>query len=108
VSTPAPLRQSRLADRVMPPEITVLDETITVKLSDNHLLPPPAERSLYAADGLDVLKTSPNWRDRIFEIDNEREGGAYVEGLIAEFIDGVVARYQPGTRPVRPAVGVTV
>jgi hypothetical protein len=108
VSTPAPLRQSRLADRVMPPEITVVDETITVKLSDNHLLPPPAERSLYAADGLDVLKTSPNWRDRIFEIDNEREGDAYVDGRIAELIDGVVARYQPGTRPARPAVSVTV
>lgn len=94
VRTPAALRELRLADRATPPEVTVVGETITVKISDNHLLPVSAERSLYAADGLDELKASRNWRDRIFEIDNERDGDAYVVSRLAEFVEGIVTRYE--------------
>ncbi len=96
VNAPANIRQTRLADRVVPPEIWVEGETIRLKLSDNHLLPTSVERNLYASDNLDRIKASANWRDRIFEIDNESEGSAHVDAKISEFIDRIISPYKAG------------
>jgi hypothetical protein len=94
VNTSAHLRQARLANRAVPPEIRVNGQTITLNLSDDHLLPSSAERTLYTADSLDVIKASAHWRDRIFEIDNELEGTAHIDTKINEFIDAVISPYQ--------------
>ena len=68
-------------------------QTITLSLSDNHLLPTSVERTLYATDGLDRIKASAHWRDRIFEIDNEFDGSTHVDAKIGEFIELVISPY---------------
>ena len=93
VSAPASVRQARLADRAVPPDVCVDGQTITLSLSDNHLLPTSVERTLYAADGLDRIKASAHWRDRIFEIDNEFDGSTHVDDKIGEFIELVISPY---------------
>jgi hypothetical protein len=94
VSAPASLRQARLADRAVPPDVRVDGETITLSLSDNHLLPTGVEQTLYAADDLDRIKASAHWRDRIFEIDNEFTGSTHVDTKIGEFIELVISPYR--------------
>jgi len=94
VSAPADIRLARLANRAIPPDIRVDGQTITVNLSDNHLLPACAAQTLYTADGLDRIKASAHWRDRIFEINNEFDGSDYVESKISGFIDAVVGPYR--------------
>ncbi len=94
VSAPADIRQARLADRAVPPEVRMNGQTITLNLSDNHLLPTSAVRALYAADSLDRIKASPHWRGRISEIDNEFTGSTHVDAKISEFINAVISPYQ--------------
>jgi hypothetical protein len=94
VRAPANLRQLRLADRVVPPEVRIDGQTVTLNLSDDHLLPECAERTLYVTDGLDRIKASALWRDRIFEIDNEFEGSTHVDTKINEFIDTITSPYR--------------
>jgi hypothetical protein len=96
VGAPAGLRQARLADRAVPPDVRVDGQTIMLSLSDNHLLPTGVEQTLYSSDDLDRIKTSANWRDRIFEIDNEFNGSAHVDTKISEFIELVVSPYRIG------------
>jgi hypothetical protein len=55
VSAPAHLRRERLATRAAPPDVRVNGETISLKLSDNHLLPSSVESTLYAADDLERI-----------------------------------------------------
>ena len=98
VSAPAGLRLARLSNRAMPPEINVVLDTITLNLSDNHLLPSLAEQTLYATDRIDVLKASPQWRNRIFEIDNGTDGETRIESILDQFIQKVLNPYQPGCR----------
>jgi deoxyadenosine/deoxycytidine kinase len=93
VSAPADLRQKRLADRAVPPEIRIAGETIMIDLSDNHLLPACAERSLYGSDDLDAIKVSAHWRGRVFEIENNSDGNTQVDIRIREFIDMIVGPY---------------
>lgn len=97
VSAPAGVRQARLADRSVPPDLSVDGQTITLSLSDNHLLPTSVERTLYAADDVDRIKASAHWRDRIFEIDNEFDGSTHVDAKIAEFIELVISPYRIGS-----------
>jgi len=101
VSAPAGLRQARLADRAVPPDVRVDGQTITLSLSDNHLLPTGVEQTLYASDDLDRIKTSAHWRDRIFEIENEFNGSAHVDTKIREFIELVISPYRVGDGGVR-------
>jgi hypothetical protein len=92
------LRQRRLAARAVPPEVRIDGHTLTLKLSDDHLLPESAQRALYTADGLDCIKkASAHWRDRIFEIDNESDGSAHVDAKLGEFIDAIIRPYQPAS-----------
>jgi dephospho-CoA kinase len=95
VTAPAELRLARLSRRAVPPETSVTDQVITLSLSDNHLLPTAAERGLYAVDGIDGLKATPQWRDRIFEIDNGFDGRSHVETKLGEFIQRVLDPYLP-------------
>ena len=92
VSAPVTLRQARLASRATPPEVRIDGETITLNLSDNHLLPVSVQSTLYTADSLEDVKSSAHWRGRIFEINNEFEGDANVDAKINEFIKQVVNR----------------
>jgi hypothetical protein len=94
VRAPASLRQARLAARVVPPEIRIDGQTVTLSLSDDHLLPERAERALYATDDLDRIKASALWGDRIFEMDNEFEGSTHVDAKINEFIDMITSPYR--------------
>lgn len=105
-SAPAAVRQARLAHRAVPPELRLDGQMITLNLSDNHLLPATAERTLYASDSLDRLKTSANWRDRIFEIDNEYDGAAHVDMRLAEFIETIMSPYRAGSNPPAHALPV--
>jgi hypothetical protein len=89
------LRQARLAARAVPPEVRVEGQVVSLKLSDDHLLPEHAGRTLYQADGLESIKASAHWRDRIFEIDNEADGHAHADAEISDFIDSIVGLYQP-------------
>lgn len=94
VSAPAELRLLRLSSRAMPPEISVANEAILLKLSDNHLLPSPAVQSIYAIDGIDKLKASPQWRHRVFEIDNGVDGGNHTERTLEQFVQKVLDPYR--------------
>jgi dephospho-CoA kinase len=95
VSAPADLRLSRLSNRVVPPEASVSGEVVTLRLSDNHLLPAPAQQALYALDGIESLRESSRWRGRIFEIDNGCDGAGHVETDLDEFIRKIVDPYVP-------------
>ena len=95
VSAAEDLRLERLRDRVVPPEAIVTGEAVTLKLSDNHLLPAPAQEALYAVDGIERLRESSRWRNRIFEIDNNCDGAGHVESDLDEFIRRIVGPYVP-------------
>jgi hypothetical protein len=102
------LRKTRLAARAVPPEMRIDGQALTLKLSDDHLLPESAGRALYPADGLDSIKASAHWRDRIFEIDNESDGSSHVDAELDKFIDTIIRPYQlsinaPGHGPLIPA-----
>jgi dephospho-CoA kinase len=94
VKAPCDLRQERLAKRAVPPEIKVCGNAITVSLSDNHLLPSAAERTLYANDNAQVLRESANWRDRICDFDNETDGNTIIEKRLDEFIQSILSPYR--------------
>ena len=100
VSAPDQLRAERLRRRVAPPMTYVSEQSINVEISDNHLLPSTAERSLYSLDGLQALKATPRWRGQIFEIDNSvDDDGSSVEAQLHEFTDHVVAHYRKNQLP---------
>jgi hypothetical protein len=94
VNAPADLRHTRLTQRATPPEIRVDGQAITLHLSDNHLLPSSAERALYTADNLELIKQSAHWRSRTTEIDNEKTGSNHIDAKIDEFIDRVIIPYR--------------
>ena len=97
VSAPEQVRLGRLSRRVIAPETIILDNAISVKLSENHLLPSTAERTLYAgSDGISMLRASSFWRSRVFEINNGLDGNeGDLQGKIEEFIESIVAGYRP-------------
>jgi AAA domain len=94
VSAPEELRAQRLANRVVPPEIRIDDQTITVGLSDNHLLPGGAARALYGSDNADEVRGSAQWDVRFFEIDNSSDDDALVTKKIEEFTNSIICRYR--------------
>ena len=97
VSSSPELRGERLRRRAVPPEDDIGGQSISIRLSDNHLLPSVAERTLYSLDGLHELKSAPRWRHHIFEIDNNvDDDGARVAAQLEEFTDRIVARYRAG------------
>jgi hypothetical protein len=99
VSAQTELRRARLSSRATPPEVSVANEAIVLNLSDNHLLPSIAEETLYAIDGIGGLKASPQWRQRIFEIDNGVDGGSHVEKMLDQFVQKIIDPYrQYGSR----------
>jgi hypothetical protein len=95
LSAPEDLRLRRLSRRVVPPEFVVGEQSITLRLSDDHLLPSTAERSLYSVDGIEALRRSPPWRDRIFEIENNVDDDGTIDGRLREFVERkVLGPYQ--------------
>ncbi len=95
VSASGQLRGDRLRRRVSPPVTYISGECVNVRLSDNHLLPSNAERSLYSADGFQQLKVASRWKDHIFEIDNSfDDDGSRVDAQLREFTEYVVSRYR--------------
>jgi hypothetical protein len=89
------LRSDRLRRRVDPPVTYISGDCVNVRLSDNHLLPSDAERSLYSVDGFQQLKAAPRWRDHVFEIDNTvDDDGSRVDTQLREFIEYVTVRYR--------------
>jgi hypothetical protein len=95
VSAPEELRLARLNRRVTPPEVRVDGNTIKLKVSDNHLLPSVAERSLYGFDHVEELKKAHRWRDKIFEIDNSLDdAGSNIEAGLTDFIETVIKPYR--------------
>jgi dephospho-CoA kinase len=105
VSAPAELRLARIDRRARPPGIRVSGEEIVLTLSDDHLLPSRAARTLYAWDGIGALKESRLWQDRIFEIDNRVDGESHVDKELNRFLDQVIAPYRQATPPSR---GITL
>jgi dephospho-CoA kinase len=101
VSAPPEVRLARISRRARPPELKVVGEVIELKLSDDHLLPSLAERKLYATDGIDVLKTSRPWRDRVFEISNGVDGDSHVDQELKRFVERVIAPYRPAAHGLR-------
>src|SRR5262249_11755652 len=106
VAAPAALRADRLSRRVEPPESVLDDRSITLRLSDNHILPSTAARTLYHTDGIAQLRASRLWGNRVFAIDNDLDdGGARVDAALDEFIATVLRPYRPETAaPVHRAV----
>jgi len=91
------LRADRLSRRAEPPESILNDESITLRLSDNHALPSTAARTLYHSDGIAQLRMSRQWGRRIFEIDNDLDdGGARVDVALEEFVETVLRPYRVG------------
>jgi hypothetical protein len=93
------LRSDRLRRRANPPVTHISGECVNVRLSDNHLLPSDAERSLYGVDGFQQLMAAPRWRERVFVIDNDvDDNGDSVNAKLSDFIGHVVARWS-GKQP---------
>jgi AAA domain len=98
VSASAALRADRLNRRVEPPETIVGNRSVTLRLSDNHILPSAAARSLYNNDGIAQLHASRPWGNRIFALDNNvDDGGARIDIALDQFIDTILRPYQSGT-----------
>ena len=97
ISASEQVRLTRLSRRVVVPETSISDTAVRVELSDNHLLPSPAERTLYAGgDGISLLRTSSFWRSRVFEIDNDVDGNErQMQEKVGEFIETIVGGYRP-------------
>jgi dephospho-CoA kinase len=97
VSGSEQVRLTRLSRRVVVPETSISDTAVRVELSDNHLLPSTAERTLYAGgDGISLLRASSFWRSRVFEIDNDVDGSErQLQEKVGEFIESIVAGYRP-------------
>jgi hypothetical protein len=100
VSAPPELRETRLSRRVNPPVTGVIEGGVNIGVSDDHLLPPAAQHSLYSTDGLQELKASLRWKDHLFEIDNSLDDdGSSVDAQLREFTEYVVAKYRRVKRP---------
>ena len=100
VRAPRALREDRLSRRAEPPESVLDDTSLTLRLSDNHLLPSTAERTLYSSDGIPQLLDSRQWRRRVFHIENNLDdGGAQIDASLDQFIDTVLSRLRPGETP---------
>jgi hypothetical protein len=97
VSASEQMRLTRLSRRVIVPETSIADTAVRVELSDNHLLPSPAERTLYACgDGISLLRASSFWRSRVFEIENDVDGNErQIQEKFGEFIESIVRGYRP-------------
>jgi len=97
ISAPEQVRLNRLSRRVIAPQTSIRDNAISVKLSDNHLLPSSAERTLYAGnDSINMLRASSFWGSRVFEIDNGLDGNdSHLQEKVGEFIESIVAGYRP-------------
>jgi hypothetical protein len=107
VHAPTPLREERLKRRAEPPESRITGDEVAIRLSDNHLLPLAAERSLYAVDDIDHLMDSPFWRERVYRIENDvDDGGGNIEARLAEFVADVIDRYRPGKRVQAATTGL--
>lgn len=107
LNAPSRLRADRIRRRALPPESAIGDQTITLHLSDDHLLPRGAERSLYQRDNLTQMLTERKWKDRIVEIQNDRDdGGSQMAAGIRVLVDRVVDQYMPERKRQRVAGGV--
>jgi dephospho-CoA kinase len=95
VSAPDDLRAARLRRRAVPPVSHVGPLSISLELSDNHLLPSTVERTIYNLDGLDELRAAAPWRERLFEIKNDVDDDGYrVETQLQDFFYRIVAPYR--------------
>lgn len=95
VAAPSAVREVRLRRRAEPPVSQIGSESISLRLSDDHLLPSTAERALYGLDGLPTLKQSASWRSRMFEMDNSvDDDGGQVDRQLDEFIDRMLRPYR--------------
>jgi hypothetical protein len=109
VSAPDELRLARLERRITPPQVYVDDQTIKLKVSDNHLLPSAVERSLYEFDRVEELKESYLWRDKIFEIDNSfDDDGSHIDARLTDFIDIVIKPYRASMPAMRVQENILV
>jgi hypothetical protein len=98
VEASASLRADRLNRRAEPPDITVDNQSLLLKVSDNHALPSAVNDGLYRADDIDRLAASPRWRNRVFRIDNSvDDGGARVDARLQSFIEAILDSYRTTT-----------
>jgi hypothetical protein len=95
VDAPAKLRVARLSRRAQPPILSIDGNHLKLALSDDHLLPSGAERTLYHSGSVDPLLNSRIWRERVFQIANDVDDrGRRVDSVLRDFVDGVTADYQ--------------
>lgn len=101
VHAPTGLREDRLRRRASPPVTGIIRGGVNIEVSDDHLLPPAAQTTLYSADGFQELKTSPRWKDHLFEIDNSvDDDGSAVDAQLSDFAESIVAKYRHVKRPL--------
>jgi hypothetical protein len=99
VSAPPELRAKRLARRAELPECVVDDTSITLRLSDDYVLP-SAARTLYCADDLADLRESREWRQRIFPIENNfDDGNDRIDSALDTFVQAVIKPYSHDDAP---------
>ncbi|NJP89404.1 AAA family ATPase [Nonomuraea sp. FMUSA5-5] len=104
VNAPAQLRAERLNRRVEPHQVVVSGSEITIRTSDNHLLPPSANQAIYGKDNIDDLKADTHWNRRVFQIRNDvDDSGAKIQARLEEFVENVIGPYRSvGGQRTRP------
>ncbi|MEV0614700.1 hypothetical protein AB0I81_15325 [Nonomuraea sp. NPDC050404] len=94
VSAADRLRAERLNRRVEPLEVIVSGTDITIRTSDNHLLPTSANQAIYAKDNIDDLKADTHWNRRVFQIHNDIDDtGTRIDARLDEFVENVIRPY---------------
>ncbi|GAB2982821.1 AAA family ATPase [Saccharothrix stipae] len=97
VTASAETRAARLARRAQPPKLAVVGHDIVISPSDDHQLPSPAAKSLYASDdGYRQLGRITALKGRVHRIDNDRDDvePARADEELEEFIKAVVRPYK--------------
>jgi hypothetical protein len=64
-------RSLRLTKRAQPPRVTIKEQEIVIRPSDDHQLPSTAAKSLYGSERFTHLQSLKEFAGRIHQIDNE-------------------------------------
>ncbi|WP_053719628.1 AAA family ATPase [Saccharothrix sp. NRRL B-16348] len=97
VTASAETRAARLAQRAQPPKLAIVGHTIVISPSDDHQLPSPAAKALYASDhGHQQLGRITTLKGRVHRIDNDQDDVELdrADAELDAFVNAVVRPYK--------------
>ena len=96
-------RRARLQARATPPKLQVVANSVTIAVSDDHLLPSVAVDCLYNVDDYEALRHNRTLDGRIHRVVNntdQTDDANSIKSLTA-FVECVIAPYMTDPRPQR-------